>query len=59
MEKSHRKHFNKELVNKFANTYVFSNGDIDKFILLLGKVVYPFEYMDSSKRFDKKLAPKK
>ena len=33
--KNHKKHFNKELINKFANTYEFSNRDIIKFILLL------------------------
>ena len=38
--KNHKKHFNKELINKFANTYEFSNRDINKFILLLQKGVY-------------------
>ena len=39
--------FNKELINKFANTYKFSNGDINKFILLLRKGVCRYEYKDS------------
>ena len=39
--------FNKELINKFANTYKFSNGDTNKFILLLRKGVYRYEYKDS------------
>ena len=39
------------LIKKFPNIYQFCNGDINKFILLLRKVVYPYEYMDSWKRF--------
>ena len=35
------------------------NKDFDKFILLIRKGVYPYEYMDSWERFDKKLLPKK
>ena len=57
--KNHKTHFNKELINKFANTYEFFNGDINKFILLLRKGVYLYEYMDSWERFDEKLLPKK
>ena len=35
------------------------NGDLNKFILLLRKGVYPYEYMDSSERFhETKLPPK-
>ena len=57
--RKHKKRFNNELINKFANTYEFSNGDINKFILLLRKGVYPYQYMDSWERFDEKLLPKK
>ena len=32
--------------------YEFCNQDISKSILLLRKVIYPYEYMDSSERFD-------
>ena len=52
--KKHGKHFNKELINKFANTCKFSNGEINKIILFLRKRVYTYEYMDSWKRFDEK-----
>ena len=33
--------FSKKLANKFKNTYRFCNEDIDKFMLLLRKGVYP------------------
>ena len=39
-----KKH-NKKLKKKFKNTFKFSNNDINKFILLLRKDVYPYEYM--------------
>ena len=35
----------------------FCNGDINKFILLLRKGVYPYEYMDSWERFDETSQP--
>ena len=37
----YKKDFNKELINRFSSTYKFCNRDINKFILLLRKVVYP------------------
>ena len=46
-KKNYDKDFNKELINRFSSTYEFCNGDINKFILLLRKGVYPYEYMDS------------
>ena len=49
-----------ELIKKFPNTYKFCNGDINKFILLLRKGVYPYEYMDSWENFNEtSLPPKK
>ena len=57
---SYIKDFHKELIKRFANTYGFCNGDIKKFILLLRKGVYPYEYMDSWERFNEiSLADKK
>ena len=35
------------MIQRFANIYEFCNGDLNKFILLLRKGVYPCEYMDS------------
>ena len=46
-KKNYEKNFNKDLIKRFANTYEFCNGDLNKFILLLRKGVYPYEYMDS------------
>ena len=45
--KNYDKDFNKELIKRFANIYKFCNENINKFILLLRKVVYPYEYMNS------------
>ena len=47
------------LIKKFPNIYQFSNGDINKFVLLLRKGVYPFEYMNSWIRFDETSLPDK
>ena len=46
-KKNNEKDFNKDLIQRFANIYEFCNGDLNKFILLLRKGVYPYEYMDS------------
>ena len=58
-KKNYEKDFNKELIKRFANIYEFCNEDINKFILLLRKGVYPYEYMDSWERFDEALLPDK
>ena len=54
-----KKNFNKDLIQRFANTYEFCNGDLNKFILLLRKGVYPYEYMDRWQRFDETSLPGK
>ena len=54
-----KKKFNKELVKKIKNTYSFCNNDLNKFILLLRKGVYPYEYMDSWERFNETSLPNK
>ena len=43
----YEKGFNKELIERFASTYEFCNKDLNKFILLLRKGVYLYEYMDN------------
>ena len=55
--KNHNKSFNKDLINRFASSYKFCDGDINKFILLLRKGVYPYEYMDIGKDLMKYYCP--
>ena len=42
-----------ELIEKFSNTYRFCKGDVNKFLLLLRKGVYPYEYMVAGKNLMK------
>ena len=58
-KKNYEKDFNKELIKRFANTYNFCDNDLNKFILLLTKGVYPYEYMDNWERFDETSLPNK
>ena len=64
----YRKKFNKELIKRFASTYEFCNNDtagsnsserINKFVLLLRKGVYPYEYADTWQRFSEISLPSK
>ena len=55
----YEKRFEHDLINKFKNTYEFCNKDISKFILLLRKGIYQYEYMDNWERFDETLLPNK
>ena len=58
-KRNYMKDFNKELIKRFAKTCGFCNGDINKFILLLRKEVYPYEYMASWERFNETSLPDK
>ena len=44
--KNYLNKIDKELKKRLKNTFKFSNNDMKKFILLLGKRVYSYEYMD-------------
>ena len=41
-----------ELEKRFINTSKFSNNNINKFILLLRKAVYPHDYMEEQEKSD-------
>ena len=56
---SYKKKFNKDLIKKFKNKYSFCNSDLNKFILLLRKGVYPYEYMDKWEGFNETSLPSK
>ena len=58
-DKEYEKEFNKELVERFANTYKFCNNDLDNFFMLLRKGVYPYEYIDEWDKFNEKILPGK
>ena len=45
------------LKNNFPSTFCLVNGNIDKFILLLKKGVYPYEYMNDWKKFEETELP--
>ena len=48
-----------ELITKFPNTYQFCNNDLNKFLLLLRKGVYPYKYMDTWEKFNEAELPSK
>ena len=48
-----------KLIKKFSSIYQFCNGDLNKFVLLLRKGVYPYEDMDSWKKYNETTLPPK
>ena len=58
-EKEYEKEFNKELIERFANTYKFCDNDLNKFVMFLRKGVYPYEYIDGWDKFNEKIIPSK
>ena len=57
--KSYNKNFSKDLIERFANIYKLCDDDINQFILLLRKGIYPYEYIDNWETFDEILLPDK
>ena len=55
----YKKKFNKDLIKKFRNTYGFCDNDINKFVLLLRKDVYPYEHVDNWEKFNETSLPNK
>ena len=58
-KKNYEKEISKELIKRFASTYKFCNNDLNKFIMLLRKGVYPYEYMDGWDKFNETSIPSK
>ena len=58
-QKNYKKEINKELVERFSSTYKFCSNDLNKFVMLLIKGVYPYEYMDGWDKFNEKSIPSK
>ena len=55
----YKKKLDKDFIKKLKNTYSFCNDDLNKFILLLRKGIYPYEYMDSWEKFNETSLPSK
>ena len=51
--------FDEKLKERFFNTCKFCNHDINKFILLLRKGVYPYEYKGDWEKFNETTLPEK
>ena len=57
--KDYSNKLNEKLKKWFKNTLKFSDNDINKFILLLRKGVYPYEYIDEWRKFNEVTLPEK
>ena len=57
-KKSYTKLKNKSIKN-FLTLYKLCNGDLDNFLPLLRKDIYPYEYIDSRKKFNENTIPPK
>ena len=58
-KKEYKKDINNKLKERFSNVYEFCGYDMNKFIILLRKGVYPYKYMDEWNKFDEKELPVK
>ena len=57
--KNYQQKFEEKLKRQFFNAFKFSNHYYNKFISLLRKGVYPYEYMDNWERFNETSLPEK
>ena len=57
--KNHQQKFDEKLNEQFFSTYKYSNHDNNKFILLLQKGDYPYEYMNDWEKFHTTSLPEK
>ena len=57
--KDYSNKIDEELKKRFKNTLKFSNNNNNKFILLLKKGVYPYEYMHEWEKFNERTLPEK
>ena len=53
-KKNYQHKFDEKLRDLFFNTYKCSNLNNNKFMLLLQKDVYPYEYMDNWEKFNER-----
>ena len=58
-KKNYKKDFNKELINRFSSAYEFCSEDINTFVFLLRKGVYPYKYIKVGKDLMKHFLRKK
>ena len=58
-KKNYSNKIDEELKKRFKNALKFSNNVINKFIFLLRKGVYPYEYMEEWEKFNEAALPKK
>ena len=57
--KNYQHKSNEKLKKRFFNTYKFANHGNCKFVLLLQKGVYPYEYMHDWEQLNETLLPEK
>ena len=58
-KKEYKKDLNKKLIERFSNVYEFCGYDMNKFMILFRKGVYPYEHMDEWDKFNEKELPSK